>query len=208
MIMKNFLPALFFFVSILGHAQSHDVVSTTYKDGIFRSECRSVIDTDRKTADNVVADLVNEFHEKPDNLFNWALSGLGLQGEGNNIIIIVLKSSTFDKPTGITHGLIDIVVPGFHTFKDVALDGKFSLKTKSAAETVAYGEILTQNAVVNQANGSFSVFPVANNSNKQLVCSKIEIKFGWFFNIFITQKRYKAIVDWRLVQFNKNIASE
>lgn len=37
---------------------------------------------------------------------------------------------------------------------------------------------------------------------------RIHIRFGWFFNIFITQKRYRDIVEWRMQGFMNNMRDE
>jgi hypothetical protein len=36
----------------------------------------------------------------------------------------------------------------------------------------------------------------------------VKLKFGWFFNIFITKKRYKSIIEWRIKKFSENIKDE
>ena len=33
----------------------------------------------------------------------------------------------------------------------------------------------------------------------------VNVKFGWFFRIFITRKVYRETIDWRLVRFVTNL---
>ena len=37
---------------------------------------------------------------------------------------------------------------------------------------------------------------------------QIHVRFGWFFNLFITQKRFRNIVEWRMQEFMRNLRTE
>jgi len=57
-------------------------------------------------------------------------------------------------------------------------------------------------------NGFGTITVVPQKDNEQLLVTNVRIKFGWFFNIFITKKRYKSIVEWRIKKFTENLKAE
>ena len=186
-------------------ASNADSISTVYKDGEFISQYTIRTKYASKITDEVADYLVSDFHANPSNLFNWALKNMGLQNKGNELII-VFKDSNHDPKTGITHGIFDIVVPGFTTFSNIKVDAivaktKFTNGSSKVSANIIYSSLLLKNAV-----GALCIVPQKNN--EQLLITSATIKFGWFFNLFITQKRYKSIVEWRIKKFAENIKAE
>lgn len=186
-------------------ASDTDSITSVYKDGKFETRFQSQTKASTETAQAVADYLVTDFHNSPGHLFTWALKGLGLQNK-NNELIIVFKSSEHDTKTGITHGVFDIVVPGVTTFKNIKVDAIVS-KTKytsgviKVTANIVYSSLLLKNAI-----GTLLLVPQKNNDMS--IITNVSINFGWFFNLFITQKRYKSIVEWRIKKFNDNIIDE
>lgn len=149
--------------------------------------------------------MVSDFHNVSSKLFDWALKDLGLQNE-NNELIIVFKSSAHDEKTGITHGVFDIVVPHFTTFKNIRVDAKVSKIKYTNGSSKVNADILYSTLLLDKAFGTLTVIPQKNN--EQIFVTNIRIKFGWFFNLFITKKRYKSIVEWRVEKFTENMKNQ
>jgi hypothetical protein len=182
-----------------------DSISTVYRDGRFQTYYRNTLKSSNKITSDVADYLVSDFHNSPGHLFEWALKGLGLKNKKNELIII-FKASHYDNKTGIAHGVFDIVVPGFITFHDVKVDAivtktSYTSGVNKVRANIIYSSLLLKNAV-----GSLYLIPRENNDF--LVETNVEINFGWFFNLFITQKRYKSIVEWRIKKFAENIKDE
>ncbi|MFT3753800.1 MAG: hypothetical protein QM800_13305 [Paludibacter sp.] len=195
---------LFVCISSVG-ASGADTITSVYKEGKFETRFQSLTKASDEIAQNVADYLVADFHNSPGHLFTWALKGLGLQNK-NNELIIVFKSSEHDTKTGITHGVFDIVVPGITTFSNIKVDAIVS-KTKytsgviKVTANIIYSSLLLKNAI-----GTLLLVPQKNNELSLI--TNVSINFGWFFNLFITQKRYKSIVEWRIKKFNENIIDE
>jgi hypothetical protein len=186
-------------------AAGTDTISTVYKDGEFVTQYTIKTKYLPKVTAEVADYLVNDFHTKPGNLFNWALKDLGLQNKGNELII-VFRDSDHDIKTGITHGKFDVVVPNLTTFSNIKVDAivaktKYSNGITKVNANIVYSSLLLKNAL-----GTLSIVPQKNN--EQLLVTNVTIQFGWFFNLFITQKRYKSIVEWRIKKFAENIKAE
>jgi hypothetical protein len=182
-----------------------DSISTVYQDGEFVTQYQTKIKVTNKIANDVGDFLVNDFHNSPNNLFNWALKDLGLQNKKNELII-VFKSSVDDPKTNVTHGIFDIIVPDFTTFSGIKVDAIVSKTKYTNGQSKVSANIIHSTLLMKNALGNLTIIPQSNN--EQLLVTNVKIQFGWFFNIFITKKRYKSIVEWRIKKFTENIKSE
>lgn len=186
------------------NAISIDSISTTYKDGVFNTQYLTKARVSSEIVNFVTDNLVSDFHNSSSELFNWALKDLGLQNEGNELIII-LKSSFHDVKTNITHGIFDIEVPYIKTFKDVKVNAIVSKSTNNGVVKVN-AHIIYSSLLLDYCLATLYVIP---QKNKELYFyTDVKIKFGWFFNIFITKRRYQNIVEWRVKKFTQNMKEE
>ncbi|MDP4238519.1 MAG: hypothetical protein Q8904_03490 [Bacteroidota bacterium] len=204
---KRVLPIIVFLsLAMTSMALPNDSIETTYRNGEFFSQYQTKVKGSGIIASEVTNDLLKDFHNKPNNLFNWALKGLGLQEEKKNELIFVLKSSISDAKTGITHGKFDIIVPHIKTFNDVIVDVIVSKTKYNNGEMKVTANIIYSSLLLKNALGVLTIVPQKNN--ELLFIASVKIKFGWFFNIFITKKRYKNIVEWRIKKFTENLKEE
>ena len=182
-----------------------DSISTIYDNGEFVTQYQIRLKVPSKITNDVSDYLLSDFHNSSSNLFNWALKDLGLQNK-NNELIIVFKSSINDEKTNITHGVFDIVVPDIITFSGIKVDAKVAKTRYVNGDTKVTANIMYSSLLMKNALGCLTI--VQQPNNEQLLITNVKIKFGWFFNIFITQKRYKSIVEWRIKKFTENIRNE
>jgi len=66
--------------------------------------------------------------------------------------------------------------------------------------------IIYSSLLLKYALGTVTI--VQQKNHELLFITNVSIKFGWFFNIFITKRRYKSIVEWRIKKFTDNIKNE
>jgi hypothetical protein len=188
-------------------ASSADSIVTVYKDGEFVSQYQRLIKTSPAITASITDDLVSEFHNSPGKLFDWALKDLGVQSEKkDNEVIIVFKKSTINGKTGVTEGVFDIIVPGVTTFSNVKVDGTVTKAKLINGGSRVTADITYSSFLVKNASATFATIPQKNN--EQLFVLNLKIRFGWFFNIFITKKRYVSIVEWRIKKFTENMRIE
>lgn len=204
---KQYISFLFFLSVVLPiKAILSDTIFTEYKDGEFTTQCQRRVKVSNQVSSEVSSYLVSDFHNSPGHLFDWALKDLGLQEKKNNELIISFVSSNHDTKTGITHGVFDIEVPNIKTFKNIKVDAIVS-KTKCLnGNEKVNADIAYSSMLLDKASGVF--VSLSQKNNEQLYITKFKIKFGWFFNIFITQNRYKKIVEWRVIKFTDNMKDE
>ncbi len=204
---KYFLSIFFsFFLVLTTWAIPKDTTFTVYKDGEYTTQCQRRVKSSNKITEDVTDYLITDFHNSPGHLFEWALKDLGLQEKKNNELIITFISSNHDTKTGITHGVFDIEVSGVTTFNNIKVDAivsktKFLNGNSKVTADIAYSSML-----LDKATGVLTILPQKNN--EQVFVTNFKIKFGWFFNIFINQNRYKKIVEWRIRKFTDNMKFE
>jgi len=205
--MKKFYILFVFLLSSSSQfkAAPADSIWTVYTKGEFSTQCQQSVNASSHVVDEVTTELVSDFHDVSGKLFDWAFKDLGLQNK-NNELVIVFKSSAHDEKTGITHGVFDIVVPHFTTFKNIKVDAKVSKIKITNGSLKVNADILYSTLLLDKAFGVLTVIPLKNN--EQILVTNVRIKFGWFFNLFITKKRYKGIVEWRVEKFTENMKNQ
>ena len=187
-------------------ASATDSIKTVYQDGEFKTKYIIRVKASENDVCEVANKLIYDFHNTPGNLFNWALKDLGLQDKKKNDIVFILKTSTTDVKTGITHGTFDIIVPSITSFDNVVVDAIVSKTKCNNKEMKVSANIIYSSLLLKHGLATLTMVPLKNN--EQLFITNVSIKFGWFFNIFITKRRYNSIVEWRIKKFTENMKSE
>lgn len=189
-------------------AARQNSTSTTYANGMFSSHCKIPILADSLTANAVIDDLIRQFQGDPERLFDWALKGTGQQNDGSDkdAVILVFNSTTFNPQTGISVLNVDAIVPGFTTFRNIDIESLVTDEQLTNGQRRIRVEIFYSGSLLKKAYGIFYVKPVSSTETHLSI--QINIKFGWFFNMFITQKRYKALAEFRIEKFMQNLKEE
>lgn len=189
-------------------ALANDSISTIYNKGEFRSYCAVDMVADMSTADKVIDDLIEQFCGNPERLFDWAFKGLGNNpnDKNRNEVLIILKSTTYDKTTGISRMVVDIKVAGTTMYKDVPIESQVTRTRLANGGTKVFVDIFYSNSILKKTYGTFYAIPQKNGKIQMSVHTSV--RFGWFFNIFITNRRFKNIVEWREQGFMNNMREE
>lgn len=201
----------FFIIGLLlavGLAAANDSISTRYVKGEFISYCSADAEAPMAVGDSIVADLVDQITSDYEQLFSWAFKGLGQQGKDDerDEVVLLVKESTFDKMSGLCHMVVDIIVSRVTSFRDIPLDSRV-LQTKLDDGTTRVDvDIFYSNAILKKAYGTFFVKSLSDDRIEMSV--EIHVRFGWFFNIFITQRRFRNIFEWRMKGFMENLREE
>ena len=194
---------LFFCIKI--SAKSNDTIYTKYEKGLYFSEAAMCVNVSYAKADKVVTLFIEQFSNDFNKLFTWAFNNLGEQKDDNekNSFLLEIKSTEFDKMSGISTIIADVVVPKVKRFKDVKISSKVTQMSDSTTFHNIYIDIFYSNYLLKKAYGTFFVRKVKNN--QVVITADIYVRFGWFFNIFITKRMYEKVVEWRLGQFLNNL---
>ncbi len=197
-----------FFLSIVlrANASAVDSTSTVYKDGEFVTYNQVMVHASDSISNVVTNDFDYQMHYNLDALFSWALKGLNLRKEKNELMEFYFKSTSYNKDTHVIRGIGDVIVPGIITFPHIIVDSKLTETNFTNGKKSIHIDLLYSDGFLKKMFGTFTVLPKKNNTAQFNM--ETHIRFGWFFNIFITQNRFKKIMEWRLKRFVHNLKDE
>jgi len=208
--MKKKVVLICFLLFLCGKisAQCNDTIWTTHKKGVFYSGAQTCANTSFKKAQGVVNLFVEQFSNDYLKLFDWAFVNMGKNktDEEKNAFLLDIKSTSFDKMSGVSVMVVDVITGDVRRFKDVEIRSKVTQATDNATYQKVHIDIFFSLSLLKEANGTFVVKNVGNN--QFVIDTKISLRFGWFFDIFVTKKMYKKVIEWRLEQFVKNFKRE
>ena len=182
-----------------------DSVSSSYHKGVFHTHVsRCVMETPAWQTAQMGDSLVAQFLRNPELLYDWALRNTGQQHDGTekDDIVLVLKKNDYNPKANRCIMTFDVIVPGFKTIKDVTIEAIATSKYISETERVITLDLYTS-LVLKHAHGVLHIKELSPTSS--LLTMDADVKFGWFFNLFITQKKYKLLAEFRLVKFIDNL---
>lgn len=206
----TYIVMICLFLSTTMQSQAYsfiDSVKTVHKKGAFHTYCQVATHSNMAIAEKVVDDFISEFRGDPQLLFTWAMKGVGQQNDAEkDAIILHLKETTFNPATSIGVIKTDIEVPGITTYKDIKLESKVIKTHLPSGEMRVEVDIFYSNRVLKKAFVTYHVTPF--DDNKVITHMNAHIKFGWFFDLFITNRRYKNLIEFRIVKFMNNMSNE
>lgn len=187
-------------------ATATDSISTVYRDGEFITYCQVWVKASDSISNSVVNDFDYQMRYNLDGLFGWALKGLNLRKEKDDLIIFHFKSTSYNKSTKVIRGIGDVIIPHIITFPNIIVDSKLSQKKYTNGKSEVYIDLLYSNGFMKKMFGTFTVLQKKDVGSWYVL--ENHVRFGWFFDIFITQKRFKTILEWRLKRFVHNLRDE
>ncbi len=202
---RKFIIIFTLFEFFYPQIKAADSVSTTYKDGDFVSYNRVWVNASEKISKKVVADFVNQTRYDLDKLYSWGLKNMNLRREKSEIIEFEFKSTSYDEKTGLIRGVGDVVVPYIATFSNVSVDSRMDVNELRDGRTRVKLEVMYSDAFLKKTTGMFYLVPEKNGCWMIL---ETRVKFGWFFDIFITLQKYSQIMEWRFTQLVNNLKEE
>lgn len=196
-----------FFVVQFGFASSNDSISTRYSKGSFSSYCQISTSANDSVINAVVNQFVSQMCYDIRGLFKWGLKGMSLQNEKDELLVFDFKRTEYSKQTGILKGIGDVNAIGSASLKDVSVDSKLTVRTYTSGKREVKLDLCNSNLFIKNMSGSFYFVPKGDGKTAYLQI-RTNIGFSWFFDVFITQKRYKNILEWRLRQVLLNLREE
>jgi len=183
-----------------------DSISTVYKNGEYITYCQVKVHSSDSISHKVANDFDYQMRYDLNALFGWALKGLNLRKEKNELMVFYFKSTAYNKDTHILRGIGDVIVPGITAFPNIIVDSRLTdTKYPNGKKTINI-DLLYSDGFLKKMFGTLTVVPKKNDSPEFTL--ETHIRFGWFFNIFITQNRFKKIMEWRLKRFVHNLRDE
>ncbi|MBQ8100323.1 MAG: hypothetical protein IJ169_03425 [Paludibacteraceae bacterium] len=181
-------------------------VFTTYQHSTYHSECEESVNASRKAVYQVVDDFIYDMQTDINRLGTWAFLGTEDKGDAEkDAIAIVYKDTYYDPALHYGYIIVDVKVPGLRTFKNIKIS---SLLTDTVTDGVRHArvDIDYSGSLLKMANATFHVKPL--DENLHVLTLDLNVRFGWFFNIFVSRKVYRDVLEWRLQQIVNNLCEK
>jgi hypothetical protein len=206
---KSFFLILFIILFVLfTKASPTDSISTTYHNGEFVTYSQVWVNASDSVSNSVINDFNNQITYNIDALFSWALKGMNLRKEKNELMIFYFKSTSFNSKTNVIKCTGDIIVPGLLTLPDIQFYCQVITKKFPKGKKFINVDLLSSNGFIREMNSSFSIIPKKEKEKGGWFTFETRVRFGWFFDFFVTQSRYKSIMEWRINRYMHNLQEE
>ena len=180
-------------------------VFTTYTNKIYHSQCEVMIDAPLEVVNKTVDDFIYDMQTDIRHLGEWAFKCTGEEGghdSDRDAIALVYKETFYDPAQKYGYITIDVKVPALRTFRDIKISSWMRDTTiydvRHAGVDIDYS-----GSLLKMANGTFHVKSV--NEDLTSLTLDLNVKFGFFFNLFVTRRVYRNVLEWRLQQIMNNI---
>ncbi|MDR2684229.1 MAG: hypothetical protein LBB53_02460 [Prevotellaceae bacterium] len=184
-----------------------DSIETKYYKGEFITVAHTNAKALFDNAQIVENKFVSQFNTDFAKLFDWAFKDMGEQQDASkNAFLLEIKSCEFDKMSGISTITTDITVSSIKRFKDVIIKAKITQTGDKQTYSHIVVDIYYSNLLLRKAYGT--IFVETCNDKEIKLTTTVSVRFSWFFNIFVTKKVYKDVIEWRLQKFLNNIKKE
>ena len=129
-----------------------------------------------------------------------------IKQEKKKLIVFNFKSATYDAKNDLIKCVGDVKIPGIISFPDIHVDSRMTKSYLKNGNTRVRIEVMYSDAFLKETSGLFYAIPEKEKGN--WITLETKVKFGWFFNVFITQPLFRSIMEWRFHQMMINIRNE
>ncbi|MCQ2311410.1 MAG: hypothetical protein MJZ64_06660 [Paludibacteraceae bacterium] len=197
-------------------------IQTLYYDKTYHTECAVDVNAPAEISDSILSRFIHDFQNSPDALFDWAFYGTGAQKEDQkNSFLLEYKVTEYFPERNYGRIVTDIVVPGITRFKDITIEGTvidksypihYNPELKADNLTIATISNPTRHMdikvnysgkLLDKGYGNLYIIPV--DKTHSIYMMDINLKYGWFFNIFVTKRVYANSVEWRVNRYMQNL---
>ena len=198
------------------------LITSYYANKMYTTICAGPVDAPAEVSDTIFARFVKDFQASPDALFEWALYGTGAQDDQEkNAFLLEYKETVYHPEDNYGRIKADVIIPGLTRIKDIVLEGKVLDEHKPivynhglCVDTLNMSNIPNGNRhfdidvrysgkLLEHGFGNLFIIPV--DSTRSVFLMDMNLKYGWFFNIFITMRVYKNSVEWRVNRYMNNL---
>lgn len=200
------------------------MILTSYADKTYTTVCAVDVDAPASVSDTIISRFIHDFQTSPDALFDWAFYGVGTQdNEEKNAFLLDYKLTEYFPERNYGRIVTDVVIPKVIRFRNITLEGRVldsigtlvynpglkadSLNMSNIPNWVRHIDIDVSYSGKLLEHGFGNLFIIPVSENKSVFMMDINLRYGWFFNIFVTMKVYKNSVEWRVNRYMNNLKS-
>lgn len=180
-------------------------VTTNYSKGTYHTSKSAVADADFNSCSRIIDDFIFQLQTNPEQLFTWAFKGLGQthKDDGSDDIVMTINNVSYDADSAKSVLNVNLAMSNGLVLRNRELKSYVNDKNYGDSLRVIAVDFYYSGSLLKKADGTFRL--LALNDRQTEIDLDINIRFGWFFNIFITQRRYRNVMEWRIDKFVENI---
>lgn len=197
-------------------------ITSVYANKMYTTVCAVPVDAPAEVSDTIFARFVKDFQNSPDALFDWALYGTGAQDdEEKNAFLLEYKETVYVPEDNYGRITVDVIIPGLTRIKDIVLAGTVIDEKDSIVYNPQlcidslnmsnipnwnrhfYIDVMYSGNLLERGFGNIYIIPIDSTHSAFLM--DMNLKYGWFFKIFITMKVYRNSVEWRINRYMNNL---
>ncbi|MDD3079662.1 MAG: hypothetical protein PHH37_11250 [Paludibacter sp.] len=197
---------LWFSFATKSEAKTTDSISTYYKNKQFTTYCQLTVNSQEQIMNQVIDDFLHQTKYDLDKLFLWALKGLKLRNEKDQIIVFNFISTKYDEKNDVIMARGDVEIPDLIRFPAISVNSRMTKHLLVGNRTKVNINVLYSDAFLKKTTGIFYLIPV--DSRSCIITLETKVEFGWFFDFFITKSTFKNIMEWRFHQLMLNLKQE
>ena len=203
--MRSTFTILFICVSTILFAQEKKIFEKTHSEYIegrfFHTYSTYFVNAPISETDKIFTEILEGFKTSPVKDLSWAFEGLGDVGAKEDVLMYE-RSVTFDKNTS-KYVLDLLVVMNNDKEMVVEVEGELKNAIHATGKREITLKVTKKVKILNEGIICITAIPHINNTTVIILHSKL--RFGWIFDMFFTQNRYKNILEWRFDGFLKNV---
>ena len=176
---------------------------TTLSAGMFHTAYETEVAASAEACNAVVDSMIYYLQTDPEMLSEQFFAGLGKQEDRKkNAFYLVWKESEYIPEKQYSKLILDVLVDEKPFLKNMVVESQVTDSVFGDRRDIRV-DIHYAGSLLKQAYGSFHITKIDDYTAK--LGMDVNVKFGWFFRIFITRKVYSETIDWRLARFVTNL---
>lgn len=176
---------------------------TTLSAGMFHTAYETEVAASAEACNAVVDSMIYYLQTDPEMLSEQFFAGLGKQEDSKkNAFYLVWKESEYIPEKQYSKLILDVLVDEKPFLKNMVVESQVTDSVFGDRRDIRV-DIHYAGSLLKQAYGSFHITKIDDYTAK--LGMDVNVKFGWFFRIFITRKVYSETIDWRLARFVTNL---
>ncbi|MCQ2206601.1 MAG: hypothetical protein MJZ02_00075 [Paludibacteraceae bacterium] len=176
--------------------------SSTYTDGAFHTTSAYIVDAPVSELDKVLHEIYVGIQDKPTKNLKWLWKNLGHHSNVEDDVVLSERGFSFDPRTSSYLLKLGLAMHKGDKPMLFNVEGKLRESTTGGKKNVLL-TVTKKIKILNSA--SFSLTSVPQAGGKSLILVKSDMAFGWFFNMFFTESRYRSIMEWRIQGLTMNV---
>lgn len=198
------------------------LLTSFYANKTYTTVCAVPVDAPAEVSDTIFARFIKDFQTSPDALFDWALYGTGTQNDQEkDAFLLDYKETVYIPEENYGRITTDIIIPNFTRIKDIKFEGVvidekrpviynpgLCVDSLTMSNVPNYNrhfdiDVTYSGKLIEHGWGNIYIIPIDSTHSTFLL--DINIKYGWFFNLFINMKVYRNSVEWRINRYMNNL---